>query len=141
MSKKTTVTAIWTIQTFNRKYILAAKYDYVCCWLLTVYLNDAKHWNKDIMYTQLLQSMYLCISDDHKTVVMIRIVTRKTDKNRGYQFKILKVYPFIILIRLNVIGFIIWTGWKNKCLSICYSKSYFNFFQEIKHYGHIQIFW
>lgn len=63
-----------------------------------------KHLDKDIMLTQLLQSMYLCISDDHKTVVMIRMVTRKTNK---YEDINSKFYHFTILIKLNVIGFII----------------------------------
>lgn len=49
---------------------------------------------------------------------------------RQVQFKILKVYHFNILIKLNVIGFIILKDWKNKCLSICYSKSYFEFVLE-----------
>lgn len=68
------------------------------------YLNDANHVFKDI--TQLLQSLYLCLSDDHENVLMIQMVTRKTNKYREYQFKILKVYGFNIPIKLNVIGFI-----------------------------------
>lgn len=57
-----------------------------------------KHLDKDtcIMLSQLLQSMYVCISDDQKTVVMIRMATRKptstTDFNSKFEMFIISLF-------------------------------------------------
>lgn len=56
------------------------------------YLNDTNHVDKDMLLTQHL--VCICISDDHENVLMIRMVTRKTNTYMGYPFKYLKSLSF-----------------------------------------------
>lgn len=82
------------------------------------YLNDTNHVDKDMLLTQHLVCIF--ISDDHENVLMIRMVTRKTNKYMGYPFKNLKSLSFHFLNQIKCNWFYNLKRLKSKSLSICY---------------------
>lgn len=105
------------------------------------YLNDTNHVDKDMLLTQHL--VCICISDDHENVLMIRMVTRKTNTYMGYPFKNLKSLSFHFLNQIKCNWFYNLKRLKSKSLSICYSKSHNIFFDGnwLKHNRPIYILW
>lgn len=114
--KTTTVTAISIF--LDIQNIFGIKIWLCLLLIIDFFLNDTNHVDKDMLLTQHL--VCICISDDHENVLMIRMVTRKTNTYMGYPFKNLKSLSFHFLNQIKCNWFYNLKRLKSKSLSICY---------------------